>query len=210
MGLKNGVAIFQRVVEYCLEPVSDVAAPYVDDIITATEAGSTWEETVRDHAADLRRVCTSLKNNQLVADEAKCTLFAKKVQFCGHILGYGRRRPCPGKLMALGEWEEPKTVTALRGFLGFTNYYSSYVPGYSALAAELMDLLKLNRQEGKKGSKKPIKFSEKQREAFQQIKAKLLSGLQLQTVNPDRPFILRVDASGRAVGAALEQFADEG
>jgi hypothetical protein len=28
-------------------------------------------------------------------------------------------------------------------------------------------------------------------------------------VNPDKPFILRVDASGRAVGAALEQFAED-
>ena len=31
----------------------------------------------------------------------------------------------------------------------------------------------------------------------------------LQCVNPDKPFILRVDASGRAVGAALEQFAED-
>ena len=31
----------------------------------------------------------------------------------------------------------------------------------------------------------------------------------MHTVRPDRPFILRVDASGRAVGAALEQFTDE-
>ncbi len=28
----------------------------------------------------------------------------------------------------------------------------------------------------------------------------------MYTVNPDRPFVLRVDASGWAAGAALEQF----
>ena len=31
----------------------------------------------------------------------------------------------------------------------------------------------------------------------------------LQRVNPDKPFILRVDASGYAVGASLEQLIDE-
>jgi len=41
------------------------------------------------------------------------------------------------------------------------------------------------------------------------LKEALLKGLELQTVQPDKPFILRVDASDRAVGAALEQFADQ-
>ena len=32
--------------------------------------------------------------------------------------------------------------------------------------------------------------------------------MELQTVNADGPFVLRVDASGRAMGAALEQSVD--
>jgi hypothetical protein len=122
----------------------------------------------------------------------------------------GKRRPAPGKLMALEKWEEPRTVTALRGFLGFTNYYSSYVKGYADLAADLMAKLRVDRNEGKKGSTVPIFFNQKEKDSFKQIKERLMSSLSLQTVNPDKPFILRVDASGRAVGAALEQFEDEG
>ena len=41
--------------------------------------------------------------------------------------------------------------------------------------------------------------------AFQELKRRLCSGLILQRVNPDKPFVLRVDASGYAVGATLEQ-----
>jgi hypothetical protein len=37
----------------------------------------------------------------------------------------------------------------------------------------------------------------------------LLGGLKLQVMNPDRPFVLRVDASGRAVGASLEQMPED-
>jgi len=132
-------------------------------------------------------------------------LFVKEVEFCGHILGGGKRRPSPGKMLALEKWEAPKTVTALRGFLGFTNYYATYVKDYAAYAAPLMELLKVGRVDGKKGSKKAVRFGEVETQAFHSLKRELLRGLQLQTVNPDRPFVLRVDASDRAVGAALEQ-----
>ena len=37
----------------------------------------------------------------------------------------------------------------------------------------------------------------------------LCSRLCLQRVNPDKPFVLRVDASGYAIGASLEQLEDE-
>ena len=128
------------------------------------------------------------------------------MEFCGHILGHGRRRPSPGKLLAIVKWEEPKTITALRGFLGFTNYYSSYVEGYAHQVRLLQDLLKVGRKEGKAGSQKPIEFGEAERQAFESVKLKLQESLELYTVTPDKPFVLRVDASGWAVGAALEQF----
>ena len=74
------------------------------------------------------------------------------------------------------------------------------------MAAPLMELLKVEKKIGKKGSQVQIKFGEKERKAFQEIRDRLTSNLELYSVNPDRPFILRVDASGKAVGAALEQF----
>ena len=75
--------------------------------------------------------------------------------------------------------------------------------------APLQDKLKVPREEGKKGSKKKITWTAEDVEAFQKIKKKLVSGLLLQRVNPDKPFVLRVDASRYAVGATLEQLLDE-
>ena len=45
--------------------------------------------------------------------------------------------------------------------------------------------------------------------AFEAIKARLCGNLLLQHANPDKPFVLRTDASGYAVGASLEQMVDE-
>ena len=206
MGLKNGVSIFQRVVEWCLREVDDIASPYVDDILSATEGQGTWEETLYAHDRDIRLVLTKMFENKLVADVNKCNFFVQEVEFCGHILGRGKRRPAPGKLVAIANWEEPKTITALRGFLGFTNYYSSYVEGYAHHVGILQELLKVGRKDGKAGSQRPVTFGPREKEAFQAIKDKLQGQLELYTLSPDRPFVLRVDASGWAVGAALEQF----
>ena len=63
---------------------------------------------MRAHDRDVRRVLAALGEHKLVADQKKCKFFVKEVEFCGHILGGGKRRPAPGKLMALEKWEPPE------------------------------------------------------------------------------------------------------
>ncbi len=121
----------------------------------------------------------------------------------------GGTKTRPGKLRAIEKWEVPRTVTALRAFLGFTNYYSSYIKEYANIVARLMEKLKVPRDVGKKGSKAVIEWEDADLEAFEAIKKVLCENLLLQRVNPDKPFVLRVDASKYAVGAALEQLIDE-
>ena len=131
------------------------------------------------------------------------------MEFCGHILSGGVRRPAPGKLRAIEKWELPQNITEMRAFLGFTKYYSSYVEGYAKMVAPLQEKLKVPRAEGKKGSKVKIEWGEGDIRAFEEIKKVLCEKLLLQRVNPDKPFVLRVDASKYAVGATLEQLLDE-
>ena len=55
-----------------------------------------------------------------------------------------------------------------------------------------------------------MQFTLEEQRLFEQLKLKLLSGLSLQTVDPDRPFVLRCDASKHAIGASLEQLPSGG
>ena len=153
----------------------------------------------------MSRVLRLLEAEKFAADIRKCKFFIDEVEFCGQILGHGTRRPAPGKLLAIEKWELPQTITALRAFLGFTNYYHTYVHMYAELAAPLQEKLKVPRSEGKKGSKKKIEWSDSDIRNFEEIKKRLCTQLSLQIVNPDKPFVLRVDASQYAVGATLEQ-----
>ena len=102
----------------------------------------------------------------------------------------------------------PITVTALRGFLGLTNYYGSYVENYAKFAAPLTAKLQLTREEGKKGSQKVLVWTQDEEQAFLDLKAALAKSLSLFHIQVDKPFVLRTDASGYAIGAVLEQERD--
>ena len=83
-GLKNGPSTFQRVVDWVLEPVADVAKAYFDDIIIGTK-DQEGEDLYDRHLKDIHRVMECLHKNDLVADQKKCDMFIKKVEFCGHV-----------------------------------------------------------------------------------------------------------------------------
>ena len=55
----------------------------------------------------------------------------------------------------------------------------------------------------------PISWTPEDQQIFQDIKNRLCASLVLQRVNPDKDFVLQVDASGYAIGATLEQLIDE-
>jgi hypothetical protein len=120
MGLKNGGAIFQRVMEWVLQGV-ECADLYVDDVIVGS-FGRTEEEALKNHFRDVKKVLEKFREHQMVVNVKKAHLFMKEVEFCGHVLSEGKRRPSPGKLLSIQKWELPQTVTQLRGFLGLTNY----------------------------------------------------------------------------------------
>jgi hypothetical protein len=177
---------------------------YIDDVI-AGSTGATLDETIKNHEVLVRKVLDRLATHKLLVDPRKAHMFRPEIEFVGHILREGRRTPAPGKLTALLKWELPRTVTQLRGFLGMANYYSSYVPDYAEYAGPLMAKLQLNRIDGRKGSTKPIVWKESDKESFRNLKEVMAGKLELFRVDPDKPFVLRADASDKAIGAVLEQ-----
>ena len=52
----------------------------------------------------------------------------------------------PIKLAGIQEWPTPTTVTQVRSFLGFGNFYQKFISHYSDLATPLTDLTKKDRK----------------------------------------------------------------
>ena len=157
MGVTNGNAAFQRMLENLLEPVRDCADPFVDDVIIASgDPSMSYEELLGAHETDVTRVLDLLVPHKLTGSSDKATIAVSEVVFAGHVVGNGQRKPIPGKVAAIEHWEKPKTVSELRAYLGFCNYYSGYIKMYAEYAAPMTTMLKGNREETKKGSKKAL------------------------------------------------------
>ena len=211
MGVTNGNAAFQRMLENLLEPVRDCADPLVDDVIIASgDPSMSYEELLEAHERDVTRVLDLLVRPKLTGSSDKATIAVSEVVFAGHVVGNGQRKPIPGKVAAIEHWEKPKTVSELRAYLGFCNYYSGYIKMYAEYAAPMTTMLQGNREETKKVSKKALVWTEESDRAFEGMKQALLSAVGLHLVDPDRGFVLRTDASDYAVGAVLEQVLDDG
>ena len=78
-------------------PVRDIVDNYIDDGILGTDFEGSEEEELRHHDMQVRKVLDVLAANFLVLDPKKCHFFARCVEFCGHILENGTRRPAPEK-----------------------------------------------------------------------------------------------------------------
>ena len=206
MGAKNGNAVFQRMMEDLLGPVRDCVDPLVDDIIIGPGTEDmTEDELIAAHEKDLRKLLDELDKHSMVSKPTKASLFVREVDFAGHVVGHGQRRPMPGKLAALHHWERPQTISELRPFMGFCNYYSGYVRMYAELSAPLHKMLQVGKFDGCKGSKKMLAWTPEAKDAIDRLKERLLGRLGLFLADPDKGFVLRTDASDYAIGVVLEQ-----
>ena len=111
---------------------------------------------------------------------------------------------------ASNHWERPSTISQLRSFMGFCNYFSGCVRMYAELSGPLHKMLQVEKFDGRKGSKKKLAWTTEAEEVFETLKRTLLGKLGLFLMNPDKGFVLRTDASDYAVGAVLEQVREDG
>ena len=89
-------------------------------------------------------------------------------------MGLVDRRPVVCRNLAMGFWVPLQ-----------------YIKMYAEYAAPMMTMLKGNREETKKGSKKALVWNEESDRAFEGMKQALLSAVGLHLVDPDRGFVLR-------------------
>ncbi len=90
----------------------------------------------------------------------------------------------------------PDSRVALQRFLGFANFYRRFIRDFSRVAAPLTTLT---------SSKTRFSWSGAAQDAFERLKGLFTSAPILITPDPERQFIVEVDASEVGVGAILSQ-----
>ena len=112
----------------------------------------------------------------------------------------------PRKVEAVREWVVPKTVTDVRSFLGFTNYYR-FIKDYAKVAKPLNMLIS---GENASRKRKPIELNEDCQKAFDKLKELCTSTPILAYADYKKEFQLHTDASELGLGGVLYHKDGEG
>jgi hypothetical protein len=119
-----------------------------------------------------------------------------KVGFLGFVIEGGKVSMDPSKISGIAEWPLPKTVSQLRSFLGFCNFYHQFIEHYADKCQWLNILLKKTQ---------PWIWNEEQHTAFEILKVAYMNEPVLLIPNLTKQFEIEADASLYATGAVLHQ-----
>jgi hypothetical protein len=107
---------------------------FIDDILI-------YSKDKQEHAKHLRIALQILREHQLYAKFSKCKFWLDQVEFFGHVISKEGIAVNPSKVASVLEWEAPKNVKQIRGFLGMAGYYIRFIEGFSKIAGPMTKLL---------------------------------------------------------------------
>lgn len=118
-----------------------------------------------------------------------------QVEYLGHLVSHRGVEPLPSKVEAIHQWPTPKTVRAVRSFLGLVEFYRRFIRGYASIAAPLVHITTLPE----------FAWTPSAQTAFDQLKQALSQAPVLTLPDFSLPFTIETDASGLGMGAVLSQ-----
>ena len=195
-GLRNAAQTCQRFVDEITRG-SDFAYAYIDDFLIASET----EEQHREH---LRILFERLNQYGVVINLAKCEFGVNEIAFLGHIVNEHGIKLLADPVKAINEAPLTANIKTLRRYLGMINFYRRFIPGAAKILQLLNDLL----QGAKKGNM-PIIWSEESKASFSESKRALANAMMLAHPITGALISLAVDASDFAIGAVLQQRAND-
>ncbi|KAK3561116.1 hypothetical protein QTP86_028309, partial [Hemibagrus guttatus] len=150
-----------------------------------------------DHVRQVREVLARLQRHHVFVKLEKCEFHRTTVTFLGYVISPRGVEMDTNKVRAVSEWPASSTIKELQWFLGFANFYRRFIRNYSSVAAPLTSLLR--------GKPKKLNWTDQARAAFQRLKDCFTTAPILCHPDPDRPFVVEVDASSSGLGAVLSQ-----
>ena len=188
-GLRNGPAVFQRMMDKILHEELEHCRVYIDDIVIFSQS---WEQ----HCQHITSVMERLRAAGLTANVKKCQWAKQRFEFLGHTVGVGVVSPSVCKTQALRDFQRPTTKKGVRQFLGLAGYYRRFIEHYAAHSVALTDATR-------KSAPDLIVWNDVMLDEFIYLKNVLcdVPSLTLPTIEDE--YILQTDASGRGVGAVL-------
>lgn len=114
-------------------------AAYLDDVIIFSN------DDLNDHWIKVNQILDLFPKAELKLDPKKCDFAQKETKYLGFIIKVGEGHKFdPDKIDAITSWDPPKYLKGVRSFLGFANFYRSFILNFASLSNPLNDLTKKN------------------------------------------------------------------
>jgi hypothetical protein len=188
-GLCNAPATFQALMNDVLRPfLRQFVLVFFDDILI-------YSKTWTDHLRHLRTVLDELRHHQLFVKYSKCSFGAPSIAYVGHIVSAAGVAMDSAKVATIHDWPPPRSVRAVRGFLGLVGYYRRFVNNYDTMAAPLTALLK----------KDSFLWDDEAKVTFMALKVAVTSSPLLTMPDFAKLFVVECDTSSSGFGTVLVQ-----
>eukprot|EP00253_Pinus_taeda_P018429 PITA_18429 len=189
-GLTNAPATFMCLMNSVFHRFLDkFVLIFIDDILI-------YSRSQEEHEEHLRMVLQTLREHQLYAKFSKCDFFIEEIQYLGHVITKEGIAVDPEKIKTIMEWPIPKDVADIRSFMGLAGYYRRFVEGFSRIAYPITSLQK-------KG--KVFKWTPECQQSFDRLKHLLTTAPILSIADPNKDYVVCIDASKEGVGGVLMQ-----
>ena len=120
-GLSNEPSTFMRIMNQVLRAFMEkFMVVYFDDILIYSRA----KESYLDY---LRQVRTTLRKENLYANQKKCNFLTHRITFLGFIVTPDGVSADPEKIKSIVEWPIPKTVHDIHSFHGLATFYRRFI-----------------------------------------------------------------------------------
>jgi len=118
-GLTNSPSTFQTMMDTIFQDLTATGQVviYMDDILIATS------NDIPHHQQLVHQVLDKLEEHDLFLKPEKCTFEVPEIEYLGLVIGGGRVQMDRVKVQGVEGWQHPKTLTELRGWMGFINFY---------------------------------------------------------------------------------------
>lgn len=195
-GFKNSPAVFQRVLASIIRKnnLEDFCVNYIDDILI-------FSKSFEEHLRHIGLLFKTIKKEGFKLKLKKCKFARNSIKFLGHIIENGKVHPIKDNLIAIKEFERPKTKKMVRQILGKINFYRKFIDHCTQRLTPLHNLLK-----------KDVKFewTDECEKCFNDIKTHLCSTPILAIYDREKDIVIEVDASRQGLGAVIKQTQEDG
>ena len=190
-GPRNSGAVYSRMVELCIQKMrSESILAYLDDVLIHTSSLS-------EHVKQLELVLEMHRAAGIKLRPQKTKLFEKNADYLGYKVSQDGVEMQDSYVQRIMDWPVPKTVKEMNTFLGFVNYYRSFIKDFSILTASMNEQRKAQK----------LEWTQEMDDNFKKLKAafetKPIRAYPLY--NTDEPFQVTTDFSSLNIGAVLSQ-----